>query len=107
MPGLLTNNAQPPPLQPHDINHSHSNPQRRLGIQRQPKEPAVRLVLVLLSAFLALENPCAIAGGGIDFVPPAEADETAAGDVFQVVEIDGEEEGGEDEDEDAGRVRKN
>ena len=39
-------------------------------------------------------------GGGVDFVPPAESNEAAAGDVFQVVEVDGEEEEGQDEDED-------
>ena len=39
-------------------------------------------------------------GGGVDFVPPSQTDEAAAGDVFQVVEVDGEEEEGQDEDED-------
>ena len=42
-----------------------------------------------------------VAGRGVDFVPPAQADEAAAGDVLQVVEVKGEEEEGEDEDEDA------
>ncbi len=41
-----------------------------------------------------------IAGSGVDFVPPAETHKTSAGDVFQVVEIGGEEEDGDDEDED-------
>ena len=40
----------------------------------------------------------------IDFVPPAETNETPAGDVFEVVEVGGEEEDGDDEDEDAGWV---
>ena len=39
-----------------------------------------------------------IAGGGVDFVPPAETDEAPAGDVFEIVEIGGEEEDREDED---------
>lgn len=47
-----------------------------------------------------------IAGRGVDFVPPAEADEAAAGDVFEVVEIKGEEEEGEYEDEDTGWVEE-
>jgi hypothetical protein len=38
--------------------------------------------------------------GKIDFVPPAQSNETTAGDVFEVVEVGGEEEDGEDEDED-------
>ena len=41
-----------------------------------------------------------IAGSGVDFVPPAETHKTSAGDVLQVVEIGGEEEDGDDEDED-------
>ena len=43
-----------------------------------------------------------VPGSGVDFVPPAQADEASASDVFQVVEVGGEEEHGEDEDEDAG-----
>jgi hypothetical protein len=39
-----------------------------------------------------------VAGGGVDFIPPAKADETSAGDVLEVVEVCGEEEEGEDED---------
>ena len=36
----------------------------------------------------------------VDLVPPAEADEAAAGNVLDVVEVDGEEQHREDEDED-------
>ena len=39
---------------------------------------------------------------GVDLVPPAEADEAAAGDVLEVVEVHREDEHGEDEDEDEG-----
>lgn len=42
----------------------------------------------------------AISRVGVDFVPPAQPDETAARDVFEVVEVAGEEEDGDDEDED-------
>lgn len=42
-----------------------------------------------------------VPGGGIDFVPPAQADEAAAGDVFEVVEVGGEEEHSYYKDEDA------
>lgn len=35
---------------------------------------------------------------GVDFIPPPEPDEATAGYVFEVVEIEGEEEEGEDED---------
>ena len=43
-------------------------------------------------------------GGGVYFVPPAQADEAPAGDVFEVVEVGGEEEEGYYEDEDAGLI---
>lgn len=36
----------------------------------------------------------------VDFVPPAQSDESPTGDVFEVVEVAGEEEDGDDEDED-------
>lgn len=54
-----------------------------------------------MPAVLRLEHPVGVPGSGVDFVPPAEADKAPAGDVFQVVEVGGEEEHGEDEDEDA------
>lgn len=38
---------------------------------------------------------------GVDFVPPPQPDEAPPGDVFEVVEISGEEEHGDDEDENA------
>lgn len=41
-----------------------------------------------------------VAALGVDLVPPAQADEAAPGDVFEVVEIGGEEEDGDDEDHD-------
>lgn len=44
------------------------------------------------------------AGGGVDFVPPAKTDKAPASDVFEVVEVGGEEEERYNEDEDAGRV---
>lgn len=45
-----------------------------------------------------------IACRGVDFVPPAQPHETSARDVLDVVEVGGEEEHCEDEDEDAGWV---
>lgn len=47
-----------------------------------------------------LENPVGVACGGVHFVPPSETDETAAGYVLEVVEVDAEKEEGEDEYED-------
>ena len=42
----------------------------------------------------------AVAGLGVDLVPPAQAYEAAAGDVLEVVEVGGEQQDGDDEDED-------
>jgi hypothetical protein len=44
-----------------------------------------------------------LAGLRVDLVPPAQPDQAAAGDVLQVVEVDREQEDGDDEDEDAAR----
>jgi len=91
------NNAQPRRTELENRHNGQSHPQRRLHIQRQPKEAAVRLIPC---AFRGLKHPSRIARRGIDFVPPAQANETAPSYVLQVVEIDGEEEDCEDEDED-------
>ena len=104
----LTHNAQP--LRAQDIQHPQARPQHGLQIQRQPEEAAVGFVVAAAAADAGgggLEHPRAAAGGGVDLVPPPQADEPPAGDVFQVVEVGGEEEDREDEDEDAvcwGRV---
>jgi len=45
-----------------------------------------------------VRRPCC--AGQVDFVPPAQPDEATSGDVFEVVEVGGQEEDGEDEDED-------
>ena len=42
----------------------------------------------------------AVARVGVDFVPPPQTDEATARDVLEVVEVDGEEDEGEDENED-------
>jgi hypothetical protein len=47
-----------------------------------------------------------VPGRDVDLIPPAQADEAAAGDVFEVVEIEGEEEKGEYEDKDAAGVER-
>ncbi|RDW94215.1 Zn(II)2Cys6 transcription factor [Aspergillus mulundensis] len=69
----------------------------------KPEEALVRGGDSPAPGLRALKDPVRVAGGGVDFVPPAQADEAAAGDVLEVVEVCGEEEEGEDEDEDAGR----
>ena len=48
----------------------------------------------------------ACASVGVDFIPPSQTDEAASSDVLEVVEVDGEEDEGEDENEDAVRRKK-
>lgn len=106
----LTDQNQPNRiLKPHQGQHAQHDPQRRLDIDTQPEKALVCHVLARFgvarfvgaaAAVLGFEDPVGVAGGGVDFVPPAEADEASAGDVLEVVEIGGEEEHGEDEYED-------
>ena len=49
-------------------------------------------------------GPARVARRRVHFVPPAQPDEPAPGDVFQVVEVGGQEQYGDYEDEDAGGI---
>lgn len=72
-----------------------------MHIQRHPKEPTIRRIDLLRARLRALKDPLRIARRRIDLVPPAQPHEAAPSDVFQVVEVGGQEEDGQDEDEDA------
>lgn len=89
-------------MQSHERHDKHEHPQHRLQIQRQPEETAVRGVDGLGAGLAALKHPLRVACLRVDFVPPAQSDEAAAGDVLEVVEVGGEEEDGDDEDHDPG-----
>lgn len=99
----LTDERQPQELQPHQSQDSHDHPQNRLDVERKPEEPAVCCVDRLGSWLAALKHPFGVAGLGVDLIPPAKADEAAASDVLEVVEVGGEEENSDDEDHDPGR----
>jgi hypothetical protein len=107
----LTNKRQPKQRQLHKTNqldnghNPQEDPQCRLRIQRQPKESLIRRIDLARVGVRALENPFRVSGCGIDFVPPAEPDEAPPGDVLEVVEVDREEDYGDDEDQDAGGRR--
>ncbi|EFW99444.1 transcription factor [Grosmannia clavigera kw1407] len=47
----------------------------------------------------ALKDPVAVARLRVNLIPPAKADETAAGNVLEVVEVGSQQENGDDEDE--------
>lgn len=102
----LTDKRQPQELQPDERQDGHDDPQDGLDVQREPEEAAVGGVDDLCARVAALEHPLGLARGRVDLVPPAEADEAAAGDVLEVVEVGGEEEDGDDEDHDPACARR-
>ena len=103
--GELTNKTQPDhTAQSDDSQNSETDPQRGRHVQTQPKETLIGGGDGPGGGIGGFEDPGRVTGGGVDFVPPAEADEATAGDVLEVVEVGGEEEKGEDEDEDTSFV---
>ena len=97
----LTNKRQPHKLETYDGEDGEGDPEDGLAVDGEPEEAAVGGVDGLCAGLAALKHPLGVARGRVDLVPPAQPDEPAAGDVFQVVEVAGEEEDGDDEDEDA------
>lgn len=97
----LTNKRQPDEHEAHERQYCQRDPQQRLDVVGQPEEAAVGGVDDLGAGLAALKHPLGVARGRVDLVPPAQPDQPAAGDVFQVVEVAREEEDGDDEDEDA------
>ena len=90
-------------MQPNQRQNRHNHPQQRLDVERKPEEAAVRRVDDLCARLAAFKHPLGVARVGVDFVPPAETDEAAAGDVLEVVEVGCEEENGDDKDHDPER----
>lgn len=68
-----------------------------MQVHRHPEKPTISSINDLRPWFGALENPLRRARFRIDFVPPAQTNETAPGYVFQVVEVGSEEEDRDDE----------
>ncbi|KAK3208580.1 hypothetical protein GRF29_77g1131578 [Pseudopithomyces chartarum] len=99
-PSPLTNQRQPDELEAHQGHDGEQDPQHGLGIQGNPEEALVGRILVPAALLGALKHPAAVARRGVDLVPPAQSDEAAAGDVLEVVEVGGQQEDGDDEDED-------
>lgn len=99
----LTNKTQPNhTAQTDNGQNGKTDPQRRRHVQTQPEEALVRGSDSAGSGIGGLEDPSGVAGGSVDFVPPAETDQATTGNVFEVVEVGGEDEEGDDEDEDTG-----
>lgn len=98
----LTNQTQPNRIfQPDDRKNRQPDPQPGLSVERQPEKPLIGQILrggAVVAAVLAFENPMRIARGGVHFVPPSEPNEAPTSNIFEVVEIGGQEKNGEDED---------
>lgn len=93
---------QPDELEADDGDDGEQHPQHRRRIQAYPEEARVGCVdgsLALLGR--GLKDPVARARLWVGLVPPAQAHQTAPGDVFDVVEVGGEKEDDDDEDQDA------
>lgn len=84
----LTDQRQPNKLQPNQRKHRQHNPQHRLHIQRHPKEPSIRRILLPGLWIRALKHPAPVTRCAVDLVPPAQPDEAPPGDVLEVVEVD-------------------
>lgn len=87
-------------MQSEDGDNAQRYPADRLRIQSQPEEPLVRSVDLSGIRIRRLKNPVAVAGLSIDFVPPAQTDQSSASDILEIVEVDGQEDDGNDENED-------
>lgn len=94
----LTDQRQPDEHEAHQRQHRQRHPQQRLDVVGQPEETAVGGVDGLCAGLAALKDPFRVTRRRVHLVPPAQADEAAPGDVFQVVEVGGEEEDRDDED---------
>ena len=95
-----TNKRQPNKLQAEQRHNSQHHPQQRLRVDGQPEEATVGRVDDLGPRLAALKHPVRVARVRVDLVPPAQAHESAAGNIFEVVKVAGEEENGDDEDHD-------
>jgi len=80
---------------------AEQDPQRGLGVQRDPEETLVGRVDVPRIRVGRLEHPFCVAGGRVHLIPPAQSHQPSARDVLEVVEVHGEEDHGDDEDQDA------
>jgi hypothetical protein len=79
----LTHNNQPNGIQqPHHRQHRQRNPQRRRHIHAQPEEAPIRRIDDAGPRFRGLEDPVRVSRRGVDLIPPAQANQAAAGDVF-------------------------
>jgi hypothetical protein len=87
-------------MQSENRNKTQYNPTNRLRIQRQPEEPLIRSIDMSSLWIRRLKHPVAISRGSIDFIPPTQAHQSSPSNVFEIVEIDGQQDYRDNEDED-------
>lgn len=95
-----TNQTEPNKLKSENRNDTQSNPTDRLRVQCQPEESLIRSIDMSGFRVRRLKDPIAVAWLYVDFIPPAEAHQSPAGDVFEVVKVHCEKYDCDDEDED-------
>jgi hypothetical protein len=95
-----TNQTQPNKMQPEDRNKTQHDPTNRLRIQGQPEEPLIRSIDMSSLRIRRLKHPISISRGSIDFIPPTQAHQSSSSNVFEVVEVDSQQDYRDDEDED-------
>ena len=98
--GKPTNKRQPDKLESQDSQERKGDPETRLGVHGDPEEAAVGGADDLGARLATLKDPVRVARRGIHLIPPAQADQPAPGNVLEVVEVGGEQEDGDDEDQD-------
>lgn len=97
----LTNQTQPDHAhQSHDGENRKTHPQSWCDVQAQPEETLIGGCHGADIGVGRLKDPVRVTGCRVHFVPPAETDQSASGNVLEVVEVRGEKEKREDEDED-------
>ena len=87
-------------MQPEDSDNTQGYPADGLRIQRQPEESLVGSIDLSSIRVGRLKDPVAIARLGVDFIPPAQTNQSSASNVFEVIEIHGQEDDCDDEDQD-------
>lgn len=98
--GQRTNQTKPDKVQSEDGDNTQRYPAHRLRIQGQPEEPLVGSIDLSGIRIRRLKDPVAVSRLSVDFIPPAQTDQSSAGNVLEIVEIHGQEDDCDDENED-------
>lgn len=87
-------------MQSKDSDNTKRYPAHRLRIQSQPEESLVGSIDLSRIRIRRLKDPVTVTRLSVDFIPPAQTDQSSASNVLEVVEVHGQEDDCDDEDED-------